>query len=44
MFDHPFNADSLARSWGVHDVYFLAVDGRCGQFLWSASAVLIAES
>jgi hypothetical protein len=30
-------ADSLERFGSVHDVYFLAVGGRCGQFLWSVS-------
>ena len=33
--DHPYNADSLERFWGVHDVDSLGVSARRGPVLWS---------
>jgi hypothetical protein len=43
IFDHPYNADSLERFLGVHDVYFLAGTGRCGLVLWSVSTAFKME-
>jgi hypothetical protein len=35
IFDHPYNADTLDRSWRVHDVVSLGVSARRGPVLWS---------